>query len=319
MDGHAFGHDEDDPREERGVRDAQVKIAEAFGKTFVDPSPEDGELTGEVVAAPTESEADAPEPETNADFEEDDDLEVAAQAALDRAQQVRMAEALLFAAAEPLDLATLKAQMPEGSNVEAAVDAVRVRYESAGVRLVEIDGRWTFRTAPDLAHLLERHREQPKKLSRAATETLAIIAYHQPCTRADIEDVRGVAVSKGSLDVLLEIGWIVQQGRRETPGRPALYVTTPAFLSHFNLASVSELPGLADLKAAGLLDGRLPPGFTVPAPQDAAVLEDETAEEAEFVGEFVFDAPEDSEEATFTEPGETIASDDDEPTSEDGL
>ncbi|MEL6364587.1 MAG: SMC-Scp complex subunit ScpB [Pseudomonadota bacterium] len=325
MDGHSFSRD--DETEERSVREAQAAIAEAFGREFVaeaaaadEDEPENaGEL--QPLDAPVEIEAADPAAEEGGADSDDrleidapavdgfaaptgeafDDLEEVARQALGRALHVRMVEALIFAASEPLDAATLKAHMPNDADIDECLEALRVRYESAGVRLVEIDGRWTFRTAPDLAHLLERHREQPKKLSRAATETLAIIAYHQPCTRADIEDVRGVAVSKGSLDILLEIGWIAQHGRRDAPGRPALYVTTPEFLSHFNLASVGDLPGLADLKAAGLLDGRLPPGFTVPTPQDAAPAEGEEERQGEFLSEFV----EEDAEATSETPPES--------------
>jgi len=286
MDGHGWSKPEDEdeaPAEDGSVRAAQEAIAEAFGATFegaVERAP--GALPEDVAA-----ELDAfAEP-----FDDDapsalDEVEAAARQALGRAETLRMVEALLFAAAEPLDVASLRARLPDAADVAPALEALQVRYEAGGVNLVEVDGRWMFRTAPDLAVLLEHHREKPRKLSKAATETLSIIAYHQPCTRAEIEDVRGVAVSKGSLDVLLEIGWIAQKGRREAPGRPSLYVTTPAFLEHFGLASVSELPGLADLKAAGLLDGRLPPGFAVPTPNDASAFDEEDAPEAEFVEDF---------------------------------
>ncbi|VAW07636.1 Segregation and condensation protein B, partial [hydrothermal vent metagenome] len=146
-----------------------------------------------------------------------------------------------------------------------------------------------FVTAGDVAHVLEKEKVTPRRLSRAALETLAIIAYHQPCTRADIEDVRGVAVSKGSLDQLLEIGWARLRGkRRDVPGRPTLYGTTEAFLEHFSLETIQDLPGLADLKAAGLLDARLPPGFSVPAPSDADDEEGaEDGEDAEFAQDFL--------------------------------
>ena len=145
-----------------------------------------------------------------------------------------------------------------------------------GVNLVRIAGKWTFRTAHDLAWLLAREAIEQRKLSRAALETLAIIAYHQPVTRAEIEDIRGVSISKGTLDVLMETGWIRPRGRRKTPGRPLTFGTTEAFLGHFGLEALADLPGLDELKGAGLFDGRLPAGFTMPAPSDdAALREDE--------------------------------------------
>jgi segregation and condensation protein B len=150
------------------------------------------------------------------------------------------------------------------------------QFEGHGVNLVQVAGKWAFRTAPDLAFLLSRHVQEPKKLSRAALETLAIIAYHQPVTRVEIEEIRGVTISKGTLDVLLETGWIRLRGRRRIPGRPLTYGTTEAFLSHFSLEAIGDLPGLEELQGAGLLDGRLPPGFGVPMPRDdSALAEDE--------------------------------------------
>ena len=149
-------------------------------------------------------------------------------------------------------------------------------YASRGVNLVRVARRWTFRTATDLSWLLAREDEDKRKLSRAAVETLAIIAYHQPVTRAEIEEIRGVTTSKGSVDVLLETGWIRPRGRRKSPGRPVTYGTSEAFLSHFGLDAVGDLPGLEELKGSGLFDGRLPPGFTVPMPSDdPALREDE--------------------------------------------
>ncbi len=211
----------------------------------------------------------------------------------DRAEHVRMAEALLFAAVEPLDEAAIAERLPAGADVPGALAALAERYEGRGVRLAMISGKWRFTTAPDVAHILEKEQVHPRKLSRAALETLAIIAYHQPCTRADIEDVRGVGVAKGSLDQLLEIGWVRMRGRRkDVPGRPILYGTTQAFLEHFSLEGVTDLPGVADLKAAGLLDARLPPGFVVPAPLDAAEADLASAEdsaEAEFARDFFDD------------------------------
>lgn len=169
-------------------------------------------------------------------------------------QYVRMVEALLFASAKPLGLEDLADRVPEDVDVAAIVEALRAHYDGRGVNLVEVAGKWMFRTATDLAFLLRKELEEPRKLSRAAVETLAIIAYHQPVTRAEIEDVRGVAVSKGTLDVLMQAGWVRPRGRRQTPGRPATYGTTEDFLVHFGLESVKDLPGLEELKAAGLLD-----------------------------------------------------------------
>lgn len=179
---------------------------------------------------------------------------------------VRMAEALLFAASEPLDLDTLRTRLPEDTDVRAVVTALQAKYEGAGVNLVEVGGRYRFQTAEDLSFLLREEREEPRKLSQAALETLSIIAYHQPVTRAEIEEIRGVAVSKGTLDQLLEMKWIRLRGRRRSPGRPVTYGTTDAFLDYFGLAGISDLPGVSDLKAAGLLSNRLPPDFAVPAP-----------------------------------------------------
>jgi segregation and condensation protein B len=169
----------------------------------------------------------------------------------------RAVEAVLFASAEPLSLDSLRAYVGDGdgsSDVRAAIAAVAERYRGRGVELVERGGRWHFQTAPDLAHLLRRDREEVRRLSRAGIETLAIIAYHEPVSRAEIEAIRGVQVAKGTLDVLMEAGWVRPAGRREVPGRPLTYATTPEFLSHFGLTSRRDLPGLDDLRAAGLLD-----------------------------------------------------------------
>lgn len=197
-------------------------------------------------------------------------------------QHVRQAEALLFAAVEPLDVATLKARLPDGTDVSAVVTALTEAYADRGVNLVVTDGRYSFATAPDLSFILEEHREVPRKLSRAAVETLAIIAYHQPVTRAEIEEIRGVVISKGTLDVLLEAGWVRMRGRRRTPGRPVTYGTTDEFLLHFGLASLQDLPGVEELKAAGLLEATaraenlfgLAPGEAPPGTEEDA-LEDE--------------------------------------------
>ncbi len=165
----------------------------------------------------------------------------------------RAVEAALFASEMPLTPDEIAFYVGEG-NVEVALGQLAAHYEGHGIELVERGGRWHFQTAPDLAHILRREREEPRRLSRAATETLAIIAYHEPVSRAEIEAIRGVQISKGTLDVLMEAGWVRTAGRREAPGRPLLYATTDEFLSHFGLGSRRDLPGIDDLKAAGLLD-----------------------------------------------------------------
>ncbi len=194
----------------------------------------------------------------------------------ERAEELRVLEALLFAAEEPLDEKTLSARLPAGVDVRALLTQLEREYASRGVNLVRVAGKWTLRTASDLAWLLTREAVIPRKLSRAAIETLAIVAYHQPVTRAEIEDIRGVTTSKGTLDVLLETGWIRLRGRRKAPGRPVTYGTTEAFLLHFGLEALADLPGLDELKGAGLIEGTLPAGFTVPVPSDdPALREDE--------------------------------------------
>lgn len=179
---------------------------------------------------------------------------------------IRHLEALLFAAVEPIDVQTLRERMPETADVGALLARLVRDYEGRGINLVRVADRWRFQTAPDLAPNLIDVKEARRKLSNAALETLAIVAYHQPVTRAEIEDVRGVAVSKGTLDVLMELGWLRLRGRRRTPGRPVTYGTTTGFLAHFNLETISDLPGREDLKAAGLLDPRLPKDFEMPEP-----------------------------------------------------
>lgn len=179
---------------------------------------------------------------------------------------MRLLEALLFAAVEPIDTQTLRDRMPEDADVGALLARLARDYSTRGVNLVRVADRWRFQTASDLEHHLVDVKEAPRKLSKAALETLAIIAYHQPVTRAEIEDVRGVAVSKGTVDVLMELGWVRLRGRRRTPGRPVTYGTTEAFLAHFNLETIEDLPGRDDLKAAGLLDPRLPKDFEMPEP-----------------------------------------------------
>jgi segregation and condensation protein B len=195
--------------------------------------------------------------------------EVTAEVAVEaRPEDLRLLEALLFAAAAPLDEKTLAARLPAEVDVRASLRALQIEYAARGVNLVRVAGKWTFRTANDLSWLLTKEAIVPKKLSRAAIETLAVIAYHQPVTRTEVEEIRGVVMSKGTLDVLMETGWIRPRGRRKTPGRPITYGTTEAFLSHFGLELLSDLPGLDELKGSGLFDGRLPPGFSVPAPSD---------------------------------------------------
>lgn len=181
-------------------------------------------------------------------------------------QELRLLEALLFAASEPIDVETLRERMPENADVVALIARLTRDYAGRGVNLVRVADRWRFQTAPDLEHHLTDIKEAPRKLSRAALETLAIIAYHQPVTRAEIEDVRGVAVSKGTIDVLMELGWVRMRGRRRTPGRPVTFGTSDGFLAHFNLETITDLPGRDDLKAAGLLDPRLPKDFEMPTP-----------------------------------------------------
>src|SRR6476661_6408536 len=190
-------------------------------------------------------------------------------------EKLRILEALLFAAPEPLDRAALAQHFAEGEDISALLEELRELYATRGVNLVRVAGKWAFRTADDLAFLLEREAVEQRRLSRAALETLAIIAYHQPVTRAEIEEIRGVSTSKGTLDVLLETGWIKLRGRRRAPGRPVTYGTTEQFLTHFGFDQIQDLPGLSELKGAGLLDSTLPPGFSMPNPSDAPGLRED--------------------------------------------
>lgn len=176
------------------------------------------------------------------------------------AEQERMVEAILFASAEPVTVADLAARMPHGCDPAEALVYLRRRYEGRGVHVVRVGDAWAFRTAPDLGFLMQKETVETRKLSRAAIETLAIVAYHQPVTRAEIEEIRGVAVSRGTIDQLLELDWIRFGRRRMTPGRPVTFVVTEQFLDHFGLESARDLPGLKDLRAAGLLDNRPLPG-----------------------------------------------------------
>lgn len=200
----------------------------------------------------------------------------------DRSQHLRILEAVLFAAEAPVPVAKLQAFLPEGTDIEALLADLQTNYANRGVNLVQVAGNWTLRTADDLSFVLRRENVEQKRLSKAALETLAIVAYHQPVTRAEIEDIRGVAISKGTLDILMEIGWVRLRGRRRVPGRPVTYGTTQEFLVHFGLNEVGDLPGAQELKGAGLLDANLPAGFEVPMPrasEDLAPDEDPLEDE----------------------------------------
>lgn len=187
-------------------------------------------------------------------------------AAPPQAEQERMIEAVLFASAEPMSLADLTARLPHGCDAAEALVTLRRRYDGRGVQLVKVGDAYAFRTAPDLGHLMHKEQVESRKLSRAAIETLAIVAYHQPVTRAEIEEIRGVAVSRGTVDQLIELEWIRFGRRRMTPGRPVTFVVTEQFLDHFGLESARDLPGLKELRAAGLLDNR--PSFAPSTSQD---------------------------------------------------
>lgn len=195
-----------------------------------------------------------------------------------KTDHTRLIEALLFASAEPLSTADLHERLPEDADVGGALMELQKHYEGRGVNLVNLDGQWAFRTASDLGEHLQMEREVQRKLSRAALETLAIIAYHQPVTRAEIENIRGVATHRGTLDALIEAGWVKPGRRRQTPGRPLTWVTTTDFLDQFNLESIMELPGMDDLKASGLLDRR-PAIEAIPGARDLFEPEEELEEE----------------------------------------
>jgi segregation and condensation protein B len=203
----------------------------------------------------------------------------------------RAVEALLFAAAGPLSIPDLARRLPEGADVGAALEGLRARYDGRGVELAEVAGRWRLQTAQDLAWLMTEERSEPRRLSKAAQEILAIIAYHQPVTRAEMEQIRGVQTSRGSLDVLLELALVRMRGRRRSPGRPVTYGTTDAFLEHFGLASLADLPGMAEMKAAGLLDLNMPSDFALPDPGRADEDEDplEEGDTPEFHQDFLGD------------------------------
>ena len=226
-------------------------------------------------------------------------------------EKLRILEAVLFASTEPQDEMSLARHLKPGDDVPALLAGLQSNYARRGVNLVRVADKWMFRTAEDLSWVLERHAKEERRLSRAALETLAIIAYHQPVTRAEIEEVRGVTISKGTLDVLMEAGWVRPRGRRRAPGMPVTYGTTEAFLKHFSLASIKDLPGLVELKGSGLLDANLPPDFKVPEPTDiAALMPDElpldaagAEEEAQPELDLELDEPMDDEAGEEPAPG----------------
>jgi len=208
----------------------------------------------------------------------------------------RMVEATLFASENPMSVAEIAERLPDGVDVQAHIEALTESYATAGVNLVQVAEKFMFRTAADLAFLLRREVDEPRKLSRAAVETMAIIAYHQPVTRAEIEEIRGVTISKGTLDVLIEAGWVRMMGRRRTPGRPVTYGTSEGFLVHFGLESVKDLPGMADLKAAGLLDSvdvALDKLGGMPSPAEALEQEDAQIDLEDAIAQSERDAAED--------------------------
>ena len=254
-------------------------------------------------AAPLAANAEAMEPQAAvADAQPGYSPEVSELASRDRREKLRILEALLFAAKEPMDVAALGQHLTAGDDVAAMLEDLAQTYAPRGVNLVRVAGKWAFRTSEDLSYLLERHSVEERRLSKAALETLAIIAYHQPVTRAEIEDIRGVTTSGGTLEILLETGWARPRGRRRAPGKPITYGTTESFLSHFGLDVIKDLPGLQDLKAAGLLDGALPPGFSIPDPTDIAALmpdelpldDDAGAQEEDSQPELALEEPEGS-------------------------
>lgn len=194
---------------------------------------------------------------------------------------LRIVEALLFAASEPLDEKAIAQSLPPDTSVPALLAELQEHYQGRGVNLMKVAGKWQFRTAKDLSFLLNKHAVEERRLSRAAIETLSIIAYHQPVTRAEIEDIRGVMVSKGTVDALMEVGWVRIRGRRRTPGRPVTYGTTEAFLVHFGLEAIGDLPGMDELKAAGFLEAAPPSGINVPQPSDALAADEDPYEDEE--------------------------------------
>jgi segregation and condensation protein B len=217
-----------------------------------DEIPDDAEDTGEQSEAVSEQDETPELPDSVAEQV----AEQSAERAQRNAEDLRVLEALLFATGEPLSERVIRERLGEGADVPALLEELRALYKGRGVELLQGNGRWSFRTAPDVTERLRLEKLVPRKLSRAAIETLAIVAYHQPVTRAEIEEIRGVAVSSGTVDILLEEGWIKPRGRKEVPGRPVMWGTSNAFLDHFGLESVQDLPGIEELRAAGLLDSR---------------------------------------------------------------
>ena len=264
---------EDEKPDLQAMRDAVAKLAKSRkgGKGAAEPDA--------VAEAAPENAEDAPKP---AKAEPDPER---------LADALRRAEAVLFASNEPIDATTLTEALPQGVEAGDVLLKLKAAYANKGVQLVEIAGKWRFQTAPDLSFLFEETREQPRALSRAALETLAIIAYCQPVTRPEIEDVRGVAVSTGTLDILMEAGWVRPRGRRRTPGRPVTFGTTDAFLVHFGLDAVDSLPGRDDLKAAGLLSAEIPRDFefagTPRAPETGELLGEDPLEDSDFQSDFL--------------------------------
>ena len=193
----------------------------------------------------------------------------------DMIKNIRMVEAMIFASSEPVAEKALASRLPEDANLKEILKEVQAAYANRGVTLVRVGDAWAFRTADDLSFLLQKEAVETRRLSKAALEVLAIVAYHQPVTRAEIEEVRGVVTSKGTLDVLLETGWVRMRGRRKTPGRPVTYGTTGEFLDHFGLEQVRDLPGLDELKGSGLLQSQVPATFAVPVPNDSDELEED--------------------------------------------
>ena len=224
-------------------------------------------------------------------------------------QQRRVVEALLFAASGPLAEKDLAVALPKDADIPALLASIQEDYAMRGVNLVRVAGKWAFRTAEDLSFLLRKEATEQKKLSRAGLEVMAIIAYHQPVTRAEIEEIRGVATAKGTLDMLMEIGWIRMRGRRRTPGRPVTYGTTDAFLEQFGLDSVRDLPGMAELKGAGLLSGNLPPDMFIPSPKDDDALapDEDPLDGDEFEPELEMHLPDEADDdAGADEPEEAL-------------
>ncbi len=200
---------------------------------------------------------------------------------------LRILEALLFAADEPLDAESLKARLPKGANLSKLLNLIKAQYESRGVNLVKTGNKWSFKTAIDLSPMMKKEKIVQRKLSKAATETLSIIAYHQPVTRAEVEDIRGVHFSPGTLDVLMELNWVRPIGRKKVPGRPIIYGTTERFLEYFNIEQISDLPGLEELKAAGLLESRLPPNLDIKEPKEIDQSQIEPFDEDEDIDDLI--------------------------------